>query len=150
MKKIILSIAFFMMLLTSYSQWSYRTVNNGFDDPYRIAYTARSNGAILKLEKVEDRISFYITGEYYCEEYPVVDLVFIVNGQELKFYSESHTSSDNDAVFIMDDILTSNLLDPFKSCSLIRVRVNESYCSTKTYSFNMKGSSAALNYIKSE
>jgi hypothetical protein len=148
MKKIILSIASITMLSVGYSQWSYKTINNGFDDPYRIAYTAQNNGAILKLEKVDDRVSFYIIGGYYCDEYPIVDLVFVVNGKDVKFYSESHTSSDNEAVFIMDDILTSNLLDPFKNCTSIRIRVNESYCDTKTYSFNMKGSTSALNFIK--
>jgi hypothetical protein len=148
MKKIIISVASMMMLSVGYSQWSYKTVNNGFDDPYRIAYTAQNNGAILKLEKVGDEVSFYITGGYYCEENPIVNLVFVVDGKDVKFYSESHTSSDNETVFMMDNILTSNLLDPFKNCTSIRIRVNESYCDTKTYTFNMKGSTAALNFIK--
>jgi hypothetical protein len=150
MKKLILSVASFMMLSIGHSQWSYKTINNGFDDPYRVAYTAQNNGAILKLEKVGDEVSFYITGGYYCDENPIVNLVFVVDGKDDKFYSESHTSSDNETVFIMDNILTSNLLDPFKNCTSIRIRVNESYCDTKTYTFNMKGSTAALNFIKSE
>ena len=148
MKKVIISIVSMMMLSIGHSQWSYKTVNNGFDDPYRIAYTSQNNGAILKLEKVGDEVAFYITGGYYCEENPIVNLVFVINGQDVKFYSESHISSDNETVFIMDDLLTSNLLDPFKNCTSIRIRVNESYCDTKTYTFNMKGSTAALNFIK--
>ena len=148
MKKIILSVASMMVLSVGHSQWSYKTVDNGFDNPYRIAYSNQNNGAILKLEKVGDEVAFYILGGYYCDENPIVDLVFVVNGKDVKFYSESHTSSDNEAVFIMDNILTSNLLDPFKNCTSIRVRVNESYCDTKVYSFNMKGSTAALNFIK--
>jgi hypothetical protein len=148
MKKIIISVASMMMLSVGYSQWSYKTINNGFDDPYRIAYTAQNNGAILKLEKVGDEVSFYITGGYYCEENPIVNLVFVIDGKDVKFYSESHTSMDNETVFMMDNILTSNLLDPFKNCTSIRIRVNESYCDTKTYTFNMKGSTAALNFIK--
>lgn len=148
MKKVILSLASFMVLSIGHSQWSYKTINNGFDDPYRVAYTAQNNGAILKLEKVGDEVSFYITGGYYCDENPIVNLVFVVDGKDDKFYSESHTSSDNETVFIMDNILTSNLLNPFKNCTSIRIRVNESYCDTKTYTFNMKGSTAALNFIK--
>jgi hypothetical protein len=148
MKKVILSVASMMMLSVGYSQWSYETVNNGFDDPYRIAYTAQNNGAILKLEKVGDAVYFYITGGYYCDENPIVNLVFVINGKDVKFYSESHTSMDNETVFIMDNILTSNLLDSFKNCTSIRIRVNESYCDTKTYTFNMRGSTAALNFIK--
>jgi hypothetical protein len=148
MKKLILSLASMMVLSISHSQWSYKTINNNFDDPYRIAYTAENNGAILKLEKVGDEVYFYITGGYYCDEDPIVDLVFIVNGKDVKFYAESSVSSDNETVFIMNDILTSNLLDPFKNCTSIRVRVNDLTCDTEVYFFNMKGSTAALNFIK--
>jgi N-acetylglucosamine-6-phosphate deacetylase len=150
MKKVILSIASMMVLSVGHSQWTYKVVNNGFDDPYRVAYTAVNDGAILKLEKVEDAVAFYITGGYYCEDYPIVDLVFVVNGEDIKFYCEATTADDRETVFIIDDILTSNALDEFKNCSILKVRVNESYCDTKTYFFNMKGSTAALNYIKSE
>jgi hypothetical protein len=148
MKKLILSLASMMVLSISHSQWSYKTINNNFDDPYKIAYTAENNGAILKLEKVGDEVYFYITGGYYCDEDPIVDLVFIVNGKDVKFYAESSVSSDNETVFIMNDILTSNLLDPFKNCTSIRVRVNDFTCDTEVYFFNMKGSTAALNFIK--
>lgn len=150
MKKVILSVASMMMLSVGHSQWTYKVVNNGFDDPYRVAYTAVNDGAILKLEKVENIVAFYITGGYYCEDYPIVDLVFVVNGEDIKFYCEATTADDRETVFIIDDILTSNALDEFKNCSILKVRVNESYCDTKTYFFNMKGSTAALNYIKSE
>lgn len=36
-----------------FSQWTFKTVNNGFDKPYKIAYTAIANDARLKLEPVE-------------------------------------------------------------------------------------------------
>ena len=150
MNRLILSVASFMMLSVGHSQGSYKVVNNGFDDPYRVAYTAVNDGAILKLEKVGDEVAFYITGGYYCEDYPVVDLVFVVNGQDVKYYCEGSTSNDNSTVFIIDDILTSNAIEEFKNCTMLKIRVNESYCDTETYFFNMKGSTAALNYIKSE
>lgn len=39
--------------LALFSQWTFKTVNNGFDKPYKIAYTAIANDARLKLEPVE-------------------------------------------------------------------------------------------------
>lgn len=150
MKKGLLSLTSIMLATLGYSQWKYERVNNGFDDPYRIAYTSPNNNAILKLEKVGDAVAFYITGTYYCEDEPIVDLVFIVNGEERKYYAEASTSDSRQTVFILDDILTSNVLESFKACSKLRVRVNESYCDTEVYSFNMSGSSAALNFVKSE
>ena len=40
------------------AQWTNKSVNNGFDDPYRICYTAENNGAILKLENIDGSIYF--------------------------------------------------------------------------------------------
>ena len=37
----------------AYCQWTFKTVKNDFDDPYKIAYTGRNNEAILKLETLE-------------------------------------------------------------------------------------------------
>ena len=37
---------------TTNAQWITRTVDNGFDDPYRIAYT-QSDNMLLKLENVD-------------------------------------------------------------------------------------------------
>ena len=51
MKKITLFIHFLPLVL--FSQWTFKTVNNGFDTPYKIAYTAEKNDALLKLEPVE-------------------------------------------------------------------------------------------------
>lgn len=148
MKKVILNLAFILTCFMSYSQWIYKTVNNGFDDPYKIAYTTASNGAILKLEKVDDAVAFYLTGGYHCEDDPIVDLVFVVNGVDDKYYSQASTSDDRQTVFIIDDILVSNALDSFKACTALKVRINEVYCDTDIYIFNMKNSTAALNYVK--
>ena len=65
------------------AQWTNKSVNNGFDDPYRICYTAENNGAILKLENIDGSIYFYLQGGYTCDEDPVVDLSFLVNGVHL-------------------------------------------------------------------
>jgi len=40
-----------------FSQWSFKTVNNGFDTPYKIAHTALNNEALLKLEPVEVEVA---------------------------------------------------------------------------------------------
>ena len=70
---------------TASAQWTYETVNNGFDEPYRIAYTAENEGSWLKLENVKGEISFYIAGGYTCEDYVIVDISFLVNGVYKKY-----------------------------------------------------------------
>ena len=58
MKKLMISIAL-MLNLNVNAQWMNKNINNGFDDPYRICYTAENNGSVLKLENVDGTIFFY-------------------------------------------------------------------------------------------
>jgi hypothetical protein len=148
MKNLFFTLAFLFSFFYANSQWSYENVDNGFDDSYRIAYTKANNGAILKLENVEGDIFFYIQGKYYCDEYPLVDLVFVVNGVNVKYSLEGFKSKDDSAIFFMSDLINSEILKSFQKCTVLKVRVNESYCSSETYSFNMSKSTSALNYMQ--
>jgi TonB family protein len=145
--KNLLLILFLLLALNINAQWVNKTVNNDFDDPYRICYTAPNNGVILKLENVEGLISFYLSGGYYCDESPVVDLSFIVNGVAKKYSRECSISSDNKIVWLINDLLIEEMLTDFKNCNILKVRVNDYTCSSEIYSFNMSGSSSAINFI---
>lgn len=147
MKKLFLTIVLLLSLSSAFSQWSYQLVKNDFDDPYRIAYTSENNDAILKLENVDGSIFFYVQGGYYCDENPSVDLVFVVNGQNIKFNIEGFVSSSKDVLFFTTDLVNSEMVESFKKCSLVKIRVNESTCTNEIYSFNMGRSTSALNFI---
>jgi len=41
----------------AFGQWTFQKVDNGFDEPYKIAYTAKNNDALLKLEPVEVEVA---------------------------------------------------------------------------------------------
>ncbi len=56
MKKITLLIVLWIPLAL-FSQWTFQKVDNGFDEPYKIAYTAKNNDALLKLEPVETDVA---------------------------------------------------------------------------------------------
>lgn len=43
----------------AFGQWTIKKVDNGFDEPYKIAYSAANNGAILKLESLETEKTIY-------------------------------------------------------------------------------------------
>jgi hypothetical protein len=147
MKKIILIMATLFVAFSSFSQWTTQSVNNGFDDPYKIAYTSKNNGAILKLENVEGDIYFYIQGGYYCDDNPLVEFIFVINGQNFKFTREGLKNDKNDVVFFTGDLINSELYEPFKQCSLLKIRINETYCDNDTHTFNMSKSTSALNSV---
>ena len=50
MRQILLLIGFILCINSVFGQWTFKTIKNDFDDPYKIAYTAINNGAVLKLE----------------------------------------------------------------------------------------------------
>jgi hypothetical protein len=104
MKKLFLALLIVSYCGTAKSQWTFKKVDNDFDAPYKIAYTATNDDAILKLEaievtktieptliqdtfltvtKTENQILFYDSigsdGLYYC-----LPLLWICNPEGIK------------------------------------------------------------------
>ena len=50
MKKVINLLGAILITGSISAQWTYKVSNNGFDDPYKIAYTEVNNNAFLKME----------------------------------------------------------------------------------------------------
>ena len=147
MKKLLMSVGV-MLCLNANAQWISKSVKNDFDAPYRICYTNLNQGQYLKLENVDGEISFYMQGGYYCDENPTLDLAFIINGVAKNYSLEATISSDNETVWIIDNLLAqADIINYFKACSTLKIRVNDSVCGAETYSFNMSGSTSALNFI---
>lgn len=140
-----------MVLALSYTasaQWIYKTVDNGFDPPYKIAHTDLIQDEFLKLENYNNNISFYIDHLYICDETVNVDISFLVNGVYQKYNIENcYVSEDNETVFFVDNITTHEMLSSFKTASLVKVRINDTTCGITTYEFKMSGSKAAYNYV---
>lgn len=147
MKKIVIGMMFIFSCNSFNAQWSYQTVDNSFDEPYKIANSNRNNNAILKLENVYGDIAFYLQGGYFCDEEPTVEMIFIVNGQNKKYYLSATKSADNTCLFLIENLAESNIFTDFKACSSMKIRVNESYCQTEVYTFNMAKSTTAFNYV---
>ena len=146
MKKLMISIAL-MLTLNVNAQWINKNVNNGFDDPYRICYTVENNESVLKLENVDGSIFFYLQGGYTCDENPTVDLSFLVNGSYVKYSEPMEVSEDRTIIWIVDNLMESTILNDFKLCSLLKIRVNDITCSSEVFTFNMAGSTSALKFI---
>jgi len=146
MKKLLISVGV-MLCLNANAQWVNKTINNGFDEPYRICYTATNNLGYLKLENVDGQIYFYLNGKYCCDDSPVVNLSFIVNGVTVKYYCTANVGDNKDVVWILEDFLNSTVVESFKNCSTLNIRVNDTVCNEEIYSFNMSGSTSALNFI---
>lgn len=146
MKKLLL--LFLLCNSIAHSQWTFKTIDNGFDDPYRICYTKENDGAMLKLENVNNNVVFYIQGNYTCEEAVIIDLSFLVNGEYNKYTFEGVASQDREVIFFTWDLMGSLAAEDFKDCSTLKVRVNDTVCGESIYTFNMSGSTLALKYIQ--
>ena len=147
MKKTILTVATLILANVSLAQWTNKNVDNGFDDPYKICYTKESNKAILKLENVDGEIALYLQGGYFCDDNLRVDISLMVNGQWEKYSTIGTKSEDSKAVFLIDDLASSELIINFLNATSIKLRVNETYCETEYYQFNMSGSTSAYKFI---
>ena len=56
MKTILILIGGLLPIFT-FGKCTYKKVDNGFDEPYKIAYSSSINGAMLKLEPVKVEVS---------------------------------------------------------------------------------------------
>jgi len=148
MKKVINLVLAVLTVGTLNAQWTYKTIDNGFDEPYKIAYTALNNDGYAKLENVNGKVVFYIAGSYYCDEKPKVDVVFFVDGVNKKYAFTGSKSSDSKNIFITWDLASDpDATNDFKKASLLKVRINESYCDSESYLFMMSSSKDAFEFI---
>ena len=147
MKKLLMSVGV-MLCLNANAQWISKKIDNGFDAPYKIAYTDAAKNQWLKLENYNNEISFYIGGVYICDEGVSVDMSFLVNGVYQKYnLIDCYVSDDNETVFFVDNLTTHEMLSSFKSASSVKVRINDTTCNSETYEFKMSGSTSAYNYV---
>lgn len=148
MKKVINLVLAVLIVGTLNAQWTYETIDNGFDEPYKIAYTALNNDAYAKLENVNGKVVFYIAGSYYCDEKPKVDVVFFVDGVNKKYVFTGYKSNDSKNIFITWDLASDpDATSDFKKATLLKIRVNESYCDSESYMFTMSSSKDAFEFI---
>jgi hypothetical protein len=147
MKKRIITIATILVANVSLAQWTNKNINNGFDEPYRICHTKENNNAILKLENVDGEIALYLQGGYFCDENLTVDILLMVNGEWKKYSTVGTKSEDSKALFLIDNLASSELILDFLNATSIKLRVNETHCDNEYYQFNMSGSTSAYKFI---
>jgi len=147
MKKVILSGALLCAITTAKAQWTNKNVDNGIDDPYKICYTEINNNARLKLENSDGKLLFYISGLYFCDEFPNVDIVFVVNGENKKYKTIGAKSEDSKIVFLSFDLMAEDFGEDFKKATSVKVRINESHCTSDIYSFVMTNSKQSVEFM---
>lgn len=148
MKNLLLIIVL-LCSVSAQSQWAYETVDNGFDEAYKIAYTKRVSGAFLKLENVDGNIILYIQGIFFCDDDDTeVDISYMVEGKWEKYNGTGLVSNDQTTVFLEPNMFTSGMLEDFKAATSVKIRIRQTYCDEQIFEFNMSGSTKALNYMK--
>jgi hypothetical protein len=148
MKKLVLSIATILLANVSIAQWNKKSIDNGLDEPYEICYTNTNNGGFLKLENLDGDVVFYIQGSYFCEEEPIVDISFLVRNEWVKYSVVGAKSGNGRTIFLAFNIEEAVFFKSFLNATSVKVRVNEEYCNTEIFQFNMSGSTSAFNFIK--
>ena len=103
MKKLLVLVSVSLFSFNALSQWVVKKIDNGFDTPYKIAYTEDGQSAFLKLENYKG-IAFYIGGVYVCDESVTVDISFLVNEEYQKYTTTGNASENHKTLFMVDDL----------------------------------------------
>jgi len=102
---------------------------------------------VSQLYETQTRISFYLSGGYHCDDEIPVDISFMVAGQFVKFSVKASKSKDSKTVFLVSNLLSSEMMDAFLKASSVKLRMNESYCEDEYYEFKMTACKAALDFL---
>lgn len=160
MKKIITVLVLFLLINSfsnnAFSQWSYKTVNNQFDEPFKKAITEVNNNGRLCMEvdepyyidSIEHKLPLlFLQGTYFCDEETTVDLILVVNGVNIKETFKVKKSNNSQIYFFYSGIWTEEFTKNFKLASKCLIRVNQSHCNEDYYTFKMTNSSKAYDFI---
>jgi hypothetical protein len=148
MKKLVLS-ASLLFALSAQAQWVVKKLDNGFDTPFKIAYTEDGQRPFLKMERYEGAGVLIFKGVYFCGSPIFVELSFQVNGVNKQYGRVCELNEDETTCFITFDIKNEDFFNDFKNCTSVKVRVTDASCSEtgEIYTFKMNGSTAAVNFI---
>jgi hypothetical protein len=105
-----------------------------------------NNYAIEKTKTVKSPL-LYLYGTYFCDDVTTIDLTFTVNGESRKYNFKVYKSDDSKCYYFSKSIWDENFINDFKSASRVKLRVNQSHCTTDYYEFSFSGSSNAINFI---
>ena len=148
MKNLLLIIVL-LCSVSAQAQWSYETVDNGFDEAYKIAYTKRVSGAFLKLENFDGKILMYLQGVFFCDDDDTeVDISYMVKGKWEKYTGAGAVSNDQTTVFMEPNLLGSGMVEDFQAATSVKIRIRQTYCDEQIFEFNMTNSTKALNFMK--
>lgn len=148
MKKIFLTILISASSFVANSQFQNHVFNNDFDGDYKLSYSLDNNNNLLKLENIYGNISLYITSNYFCEEDPMVDLVFFCYDGNYKFNVQGYKSKDAKTIFLTFDLENSEFLKYFFNGTKVKIRVNDNICENQYFEFSLKNSTNAFKFIK--
>jgi|688.fasta_scaffold188288_2 hypothetical protein len=149
MKKIILSVGMALTLNNAFAQWVTKTIDNGFDEPTKIAYTEDGQRPFLKLERFESAGVLMMGGVYFCSNPVFIELSFQVNGVNKKYGRIANVNEDQNRAFITWDIKNEDFISDFKNATSVKLRITDTdECNDgQIYTFKMSGSTASINFV---
>jgi hypothetical protein len=148
----ILVFFIFINAIASKGQWVFKKVDNGFDDPYKIAFTSNNNSGYLKMERYNGKLLLYLVSEenIFCGESVESDVSLFFKNEWKRYSTSANVSVDKDIVWLVDDIFeaTDEFISHFNAASKIKIRIRSESCEPLIYEFSMLNSSKALQFMK--
>lgn len=148
MKKLIFTIGMFTCLNAN-AQWITKTIDNGFDEPTKIAYTEDGQKPFLKIEEFEGKAVLIFKGIYFCDSPIFVEMSYQVNGENKKYGTVAQLNDAQTTAFVSWDLQSEEYFNDFKNCTTVKIRITDTgVCNDNPiYTFKMNGSTAAVNFV---
>jgi hypothetical protein len=148
MKKLIILLLAMQCICTANAQWSNKIVDNNFDPIYKVSYTEAYHNVDLRMQNIDGEISLYLTGEFWCDRNPLIELSFLVRDQR-KYYSFIGTVVGDfmNVLALSYDIQAESFLEDFKYSRELKIIVQQEECFNEFYEYDMTGSAYAIKFL---
>jgi hypothetical protein len=151
MKKLIMTLLAVQIVCIVNAQWYNKTVDNDFDPIYRVSYTEEYHSVDLRMQNVENRVSLYLTGDFWCEDAPIIELSFLIRQERVYHELQGTTIGEfKNVLIVSSDLERSDFFEDLKHSKELKLIIHQKDCPNQFYKYDMTGINQAIRFLKSE
>ncbi len=151
MKKLIITLLAVQTVCIVNSQWYNRTIDNNFDPIYRVSYTEDYHSVDLRMQNRDNKLSLYLTGEFWCEDTIRIEMSFAIKQEKIYHELRGITIGEfKNVLIITSDLERSDFFEDLKHSKELKLIIHQKNCPNQFYQYSMIGINQAIRFLKSE
>jgi hypothetical protein len=117
----------------------------------KVSYTEEYHSVDLRMQNVDNRVSLYLTGEFWCDDAPIIELSFLIRQERVYHELQGTTIGEfKNVLIVSSDLERSDFFEDLKDSKELKLIIHQKDCSNKFVKYDMTGIKQAIRFLKSE